>query len=148
VSDVERIAQTYSHTLRSDLIAELNRLRAKERALLAALDEANTDRQRLAKDNERISEAWRQGVLRQQRSDNAHDYDMQQLEAERDEALRMLRVRDTTVANLQSGLAFERAARERVEALADKWDAMGMIPVYESPLELSEILRAALSGDG
>jgi hypothetical protein len=32
-----RIAQSYSHTLRSDLIAELNRLRAKERALRAAL---------------------------------------------------------------------------------------------------------------
>jgi hypothetical protein len=59
-------------------------------ALLAALDEANADKQRLADDNERISAAWRQVVQREQRSDNAHDYDMRQVEAERDRALAAL----------------------------------------------------------
>jgi predicted phage gp36 major capsid-like protein len=62
VSDVERIAQTYSHTLRSDLIAELNRLRA-------ALDEANT----------RIEMATRMHQVQFERADR--------IEAERDRAV-------------------------------------------------------------
>jgi hypothetical protein len=90
-------------------------------ALLAALDEANADRQRLAAENERISGAWRQVILREQRSDNAHDYDIRQIEAERDRAL---------------------AAIQRVEALCDKWASGGNWDVQIAEADI----HAALAG--
>ena len=102
----------------------VNFLHSEIARLRAALDEANTERERLAKDNERISEAWRRVVLRQQRSDNAHDYDMQQVEAERDRA----------VAQVQ-----------RVEALIG--DAGRWYDEFHLTLSTGDV-RAALAGEG
>jgi hypothetical protein len=47
--------------------------------------------ERLRADNERISAAWADVIQREQRGDNAHEYDVQQVEAERDAALARIR---------------------------------------------------------
>jgi hypothetical protein len=134
VSDVERIAQTYSHTLRSDLIAELNRLRA-------ALDEANTDRDRekaRAEQNMKaaLDYAAELGRLR------ALPARVVAAEAERDRAL---------------------AQVQRVEALPDAWMRESNEWYYENRFiaatnfaegfeegwdHAATLLRAALAGEG
>ena len=39
------------------------------------------------------------------------------------------------------------AALKRVLALADTWEALGITSVYESSLELADMIRGAVSGD-
>jgi chromosome segregation ATPase len=73
--------------------------------------------ERLQADIERISEAWRQVILREQRSANAHDYDIRQVEAERDQAVAAL-VRETARADQNTKAALDYAAQmERLQAL-------------------------------
>jgi hypothetical protein len=55
------------------------------------LPQAVAEVERLRADNERISAAWADVIQREQRGDNAHEYDVQQVEAERDAALARIR---------------------------------------------------------
>jgi chromosome segregation ATPase len=155
VSGVERIAQTYSHTLRSDLIAELNLLRARDRSLRAALDEANTDRQRLQADFERVGEAWSEVVQREQRSDNAHDYDMDALQSRLDIAVALgdQLSKDFDEARAERDRAVAQLCEQRKHASA----VMAAIEQYgpgivghllDTDDNAGEFLRRALAGEG
>jgi hypothetical protein len=114
VSDVERIAQ-----IRRRLPGLMHQWYGKDVPfLLAALDEANTNRQRLAAENQKYRE-------------------------EREEALRMLRVRDKAVRNLESGLREEQARRQRAIALCDEYEGADGTD-YD---DLARKFRAALAGE-
>jgi hypothetical protein len=102
-------------------------------SLRAALDEANTDRQRLTNDATNWQRMFSSAVVR-----------AQSVEAEIEVANQNLRTLEKTVANLKSGLRYEQTARERVEA---QCRIAGDGRFGKSYIDVRLILRA-LAGEG
>jgi hypothetical protein len=149
VSDVERIAQPVDlqktrdaeidfglgHSDGTAVLMLIGPMSDEIRYLRAALDEANTDLRQLRDIQERL-------VTREL---------FDEVLAERDMANQNLRTLEKTVANLESGLRYEQAARERVQALCDRTFTGGGQPL-EGWVNLASLLSAlrgpALAGEG
>jgi multidrug resistance efflux pump len=110
VSDAERTAQeaTGSDPLPDYVHALMQQDQAEILSLRAALDEANTDLRQLRDIQERL-------VTREL---------FDEVLAERNTANQNLRTLEKTVANLESGLRYEQAARERVREIVNQMSEM------------------------